>query len=53
MGVVDEEYIRKSDDTHAVVGRKVNIAIDEVRALSQTIGKLGQWLYNSMEGIRP
>jgi hypothetical protein len=53
MGVLDEAYVRKSGDTHAVVGRKVSIAIDEVRALSQIIGKLGQWLYNSMEGIRP
>lgn len=52
MGVVDEEYVRKSGDTHAVVGRKVNIAIDEVRAFSQIIGKLGRWLSEAIEEIR-
>ncbi|MDR4470717.1 MAG: hypothetical protein MRJ68_20865 [Nitrospira sp.] len=52
MGVVDDEYVRKSGDTHAVVGRKVNIAIDEVRALIQIIGKLGRWLSDAMEQVR-
>jgi hypothetical protein len=52
MGVVDEEYVRKSRDTHAAVGRKVTIAIDEVRALGQIIGKLGRWLFDAMEQIR-
>ncbi len=51
MGVVDDEYVRKSGDTHAVVGRKVNIDVDEVRALSQIIGKLGRWLSNAMEKV--
>jgi len=53
MGVVDEEYVRRSCDTHATVGRKINIDIDEVRALAQIIGKLGQWLSDAIERIRP
>lgn len=53
MGVVDEEYVRKSGDSHAAIGRKVNIAIDEVRALGQIIGKLGHRLSDAMERIRP
>lgn len=31
MGVVDNEYVRKSDDAMAVIGRKVSISADEVR----------------------
>lgn len=42
MGVVDEEYIRKSGDTEAVVGRKVSIGADKVQQLIQVIGILAR-----------
>lgn len=42
MGVVDEEYIRKTGDNQAVVGRKVIIGVDEVRKLVRILGKLAQ-----------
>jgi hypothetical protein len=42
MGVADEEYIRKSGDEQAVVGRKVNVDANEVRELARIIGKLGR-----------
>lgn len=44
MGVVDNEYVRKSDDAMAVIGRKVSISADEVRTLGQIVRKLGQYL---------
>lgn len=40
MGVVDEEYIRKTGDTLAVIGRKVNISANEVRELVIVLGKV-------------
>jgi hypothetical protein len=51
MGVVDGEYVRKSGDTEAVVGRKVNIDAGEVRALCQIIGKLGRYLSDAIGRI--
>ncbi len=41
-GVVDEEYIRKTGDRGAVVGRKISIEADQVRALVAILGRLGQ-----------
>ena len=49
MGVVDEEYVRKSGDLHAVVGRKIKIGADEVRDLVQILGKLAQHLVNGLQ----
>jgi hypothetical protein len=51
MGVVDAEYVRKSGDTQAFVGRKVNIDASEVQALGQIIGKLGRYLSDAMGRI--
>lgn len=48
MGVVDAEYVRKSGDTQAFIGRKVNIDASEVQALGQIIGKLGRYLSDAM-----
>lgn len=48
MGVVDEDYIRKTGDTHAIVGRKVAIDIDEVRELVRILGKLAQTISETL-----
>lgn len=48
MGVVDAEYIGKSGDTQAVIGRKVAIDADEVRVLGQVVGKLGRYLSDAL-----
>lgn len=48
MGVVDEGYIRKSSDPHAVIGRKVSVGADEVRELVRIIGELGRYLSEAM-----
>jgi len=52
MGVIDDEYIRKSGDTQAVVGRKISIDVGEVRALIQIMDKLGRDLFDAMRKIR-
>jgi hypothetical protein len=52
MGVVDEEYLRKSGDSDTAVGRKVNVPADEVRAIGRIIGKLGQYLSEEMRRTR-
>jgi len=44
MGVVDQDYITKTGDTQAVVGRKIGIRTDEVRGLLQIISKLARGL---------
>lgn len=53
MGVVDQQYIARSNDTQAVVGRKIGIGADEVRGLLQIISKLARGLSNDLgEGGR-
>jgi hypothetical protein len=52
MGVMDDEYVRRSGDPYAVVGRKVSIDAGEVRQLAQIIGKLGRYLSETMGIIR-
>lgn len=49
MGVADEEYVRKSGDRQAVVGRKVNVDVSEVRELVRIIGKLGRGFSDAMK----
>jgi len=51
MGVIDTEYVRKSGDALAVVGRKVNIDAGEVRVLGKIISKLGRYLSEAMKRI--
>jgi len=48
MGVVDQDYIAKTGDTQAVVGRKIGIAADEVRGLLRIISKLARSLSSGL-----
>lgn len=53
MGVVDDDYIHKSGDTLAVIGRRVSICEDEVRCLIQLVGKLARhvsWCLENTHG---
>jgi hypothetical protein len=50
MGVVDDDYIRKSGDVQAVTGRKISIDADEVRELIQIVGKLARHVSNALRG---
>ena len=49
MGVVDADYLHKSDDTQAVMGRKVGIVSGEVQELVLLVGKLAQHLSDKLQ----
>lgn len=51
MGVVDAEYISKSGDEYAVVGRKIVVTEDDVRAAMLAVRNLGESLKSSLEAI--
>lgn len=48
MGVIDEEYVRKSGDSRAVVGRKISTNRDEVRELVRIVGKLARHILSAL-----
>jgi Zn ribbon nucleic-acid-binding protein len=48
MGVADKEYVRKSGDAGAIVGRKIKIDANEVRQLVQIISKLAEYFVNAL-----
>lgn len=51
MGVVDEDYIKKANDPHAVLGRKVNVNRQEVAAAISLVDALGKRLFDGT--LRP
>jgi len=44
MGVIDEEYIRKSGDVQAVTGRKISISKEEVNDIVRIVNKLACYM---------
>lgn len=48
MGVVDEDYLQKTDDPGAVVGRKMRVTAEEVSAAIAIIETLGARLYRGV-----
>lgn len=44
MGVIDTEYVQRSGDPHAIVGRKVGVSEAEVRELGKIVVKLARYL---------
>ncbi len=51
MGVVDEDYVRKTGDLRAVVGRKVTIGADEVRELARILAKVARTISDGLRGL--
>lgn len=51
LSVVDQQYIRSTGDTHAVVGRKISIRADEVQDLVRIIKKLAPWLSDNLRKL--
>lgn len=49
MGVVDDDYVKKANDPHAVVGRKVKVSRDEVMAAARIVQALGKRLYDGVQ----
>jgi hypothetical protein len=46
MGVVDEDYLRKTNDPHAVLGRKITVTRDEVVSSINLVEALGRKLFS-------
>jgi len=51
MGIIDDEYVRRSGDSSAIVGRKIIVTADEVLKLIPTIEKLAESMIYSMESL--
>ena len=49
MGVVDDDYLSATGDSHSLLGRKVLIATAEVRELVARLQSLGAELFRLME----
>jgi hypothetical protein len=50
LGVVDDEYISKTADNQAIVGRKVTISANDVRNLARILGKLAKSMTDDLVG---
>ncbi len=49
MGIIDENYLKITGDSTAVVGRKVQIQVEEVYALISTLKSTGEQLFKLIE----
>lgn len=49
MGIVDESYLRSTNDPSSKVGRKVQIDVSEVREMVQIVGHLGEYFIQELE----
>ena len=49
MGVIDEEYVKKTQDPNAVVGRKITVVPDEVIKLVDLLKIIGKNLVDSLK----
>ncbi|HVY29668.1 MAG TPA: hypothetical protein VHB79_24075 [Polyangiaceae bacterium] len=53
MGVVDDDYVKKANDPHAVVGRKLSVRRDEVTAAIHIVRTLGKRLFDGVLPVQP
>jgi len=53
LGIVDEDYIRRSGDTNATTGRKVRISYEDTLALIPIIEKLAGNMVESLGALQP
>ncbi|HEY1528195.1 MAG TPA: hypothetical protein VGH51_18360 [Candidatus Angelobacter sp.] len=51
MGVVDEDYLKKTNDPQAVLGRKIAVTPGEVTSIISIVEALGKRLFNGL--LRP
>jgi hypothetical protein len=49
MGIIDESYRKNANDARAIIGRKVQIQSDEVRALIPILATTGKTLFELLE----
>jgi len=48
MGVVDEDYIRKTGDCNAIAGRKIEIGAEEVREVVRVVQTIARYLFEQL-----
>jgi len=53
MGVIDDDYVRRSGDRSAEVGHKVTITPDDVMALLPVVERLAEFIIESMKNRYP
>ena len=53
MGVIDDEYVRRANDRTAVIGRRIQVTPDEVKAAIGIIKSLGRHLFTDAIGSKP
>lgn len=53
MGVVDDDYLKKANDSQAVLGRKISVSRDEVITTISLIEKLGKRLFQGLINPTP
>lgn len=51
MGVIDEDYVRRSGDPSAVLGRKVSITADEISRLCSILKRLALSMTDSLNAV--
>jgi hypothetical protein len=49
MGIIDDDYVRRSRDSTATVGRKITITSNDVMMLVPIIEKLAEFIVESMK----
>jgi hypothetical protein len=52
MGVIDHDYVKKTGDTSAVVGRKINITSQEIATVMQIIKNLSKGIICHLESTK-
>jgi hypothetical protein len=50
-GVVDEKYVKESADSAAMVGRRISVSAEEVRALARAVMALGKSLLSVLPTV--
>jgi endo-1,4-beta-D-glucanase Y len=53
MGVIDADYVQKANDPGAIIGRKIRVSHDEVKAAIRIIGTLGGRLFDGVLKRQP
>lgn len=48
MGIVDEEYLKRTGDTNAIKGRKISVIFEEVQELVEIIKKLAKHIKDKL-----
>ena len=51
MGVVDQDYLSKTNDPNAVIGRKIAIDMSDVQEVVRFVQKVAQYFHKKMTEV--